>query len=123
MAEDATSSHPSRYVKLTKDQDAPDEDIRPGELNQPVHVPQNSPCDPCMVHCCLHWCANCQEHRERRGRLAENSAVPMTVVNPPPVQEMTMPENRASVVPENGEANTEHEAAKSQHDDIEVIPL
>ncbi|XP_066384382.1 phosphatidylserine decarboxylase proenzyme 1, mitochondrial-like [Miscanthus floridulus] len=40
MAEDATSSHPSRYVKLTKDQDAPAEDIRPGELNQPVHVPQ-----------------------------------------------------------------------------------
>jgi hypothetical protein len=42
MAEDATSSHPSRYVKLTKDQDAPAEDIRPGELNQPVHVPQVS---------------------------------------------------------------------------------
>jgi hypothetical protein len=40
MAEDATSSHPSRYVKLTKDQDAPAEDILPGELNQPVHVPQ-----------------------------------------------------------------------------------
>jgi hypothetical protein len=37
MAED---SHPSRYVKLTRDQDAPAEDIRPGELNQPVHVPQ-----------------------------------------------------------------------------------
>ncbi|OVA15219.1 Uncharacterized protein family Cys-rich [Macleaya cordata] len=30
----------SRYVKLTKDQDAPVEDIRPGELNQPVQVPQ-----------------------------------------------------------------------------------
>lgn len=30
----------SRYVKLTKDQDAPAEDIRPGELNQPVQVPQ-----------------------------------------------------------------------------------
>jgi hypothetical protein len=43
MAEDATSSHPSRYVKLTKDQDAPTEDIRPGELNQPVHVPQVRP--------------------------------------------------------------------------------
>lgn len=84
---------------------------------------QNSPCDPCMVHCCLHWCANCQEHRERRGRLAENSAVPMTVVNPPPVQEMSMPENHASVAPESGAANVEHEAAKSEHDDIEVIPL
>jgi hypothetical protein len=30
-----------RYVKLTKDQaEAPLEDIRPGELNLPVHVPQ-----------------------------------------------------------------------------------
>ena len=36
----AEEGHPSRYVKLTKDQDAPGEDIRPGELNQPVHVPQ-----------------------------------------------------------------------------------
>lgn len=32
---------PERYVKLTKDQaEAPLEDIRPGELNLPVHVPQ-----------------------------------------------------------------------------------
>ena len=30
----------SRYVKLTKDQDSPMEEIRPGELNQPVRVPQ-----------------------------------------------------------------------------------
>ena len=29
----------SRYVKLTKDQ-APLEDIKPGELNQPIDVPQ-----------------------------------------------------------------------------------
>lgn len=49
---------------------------------------QNSPCDPCMTHCCLHWCALCQEHREMKGRLADNFAVPMTIVNPPPVQEM-----------------------------------
>ncbi|KAI4972474.1 hypothetical protein ZWY2020_003399 [Hordeum vulgare] len=32
--------HPSCYVKLTKDQDNPGKDIRPGELKQPVHVPQ-----------------------------------------------------------------------------------
>lgn len=31
--------NPSRYVKLTKDQ-APVEDIKPGELNQPIEVPQ-----------------------------------------------------------------------------------
>lgn len=29
----------SRYVKLTKDQ-TPTEDITPGELNQPIQVPQ-----------------------------------------------------------------------------------
>lgn len=31
----------SRYVKLTKDQ-APVDDIKPGELNQPIEVPQVS---------------------------------------------------------------------------------
>nr|CAD1820696.1 unnamed protein product [Ananas comosus var. bracteatus] len=36
MAEGAATS----YVKLTKDQDAPMEEIRPGELNQPVRVPE-----------------------------------------------------------------------------------
>ncbi|XP_020596696.1 cell number regulator 6-like [Phalaenopsis equestris] len=30
----------SRYVKLTKEHDTPIEEIRPGELNQPVRVPQ-----------------------------------------------------------------------------------
>ncbi|AQL10322.1 Cell number regulator 6 [Zea mays] len=80
-------------------------------LQRKYHL-KNSPCDPCMVHCCLHWCANCQEHRERTGRLAENNAVPMTVVNPPPVQEMSMLEE----VEEKG-------AEKSEHDDVEVIPL
>ncbi|XP_051143196.1 cell number regulator 6-like [Andrographis paniculata] len=50
---------------------------------------KNSPGDPCMVHCCLHWCALCQEHRELRGRLSDEAFEPMTVVNPPPIQEMT----------------------------------
>lgn len=35
-------SNMSSYVKLTKDQDAPAEEIRPGELNQPMRVPQVS---------------------------------------------------------------------------------
>lgn len=30
----------SKYVKLTKDQAPLEEDIKPGELNQPIHVPQ-----------------------------------------------------------------------------------
>ncbi|KAJ6933367.1 hypothetical protein NC651_008693 [Populus alba x Populus x berolinensis] len=50
---------------------------------------KNSPCDPCMVHCCMHWCALCQEHREMKGRLSDNFVMPMTIVNPPPVQEMS----------------------------------
>ncbi len=37
----------SRYVKLGKEQDVPVEEIRPGELNQPVLVPQ--------VGCCCRW--------------------------------------------------------------------
>jgi hypothetical protein len=37
----AEENHPpARYVKLTRDQEAPAEDILPGELNQPVDVPQ-----------------------------------------------------------------------------------
>ncbi|RWW41394.1 hypothetical protein BHE74_00053126 [Ensete ventricosum] len=102
---------PSRYVKLTKEHDAPLEEIRPGELNQPVHVPQNSPCDPCMVHCCMHWCAICQEHREMKGRLSDNLVMPMTVVNPPPVQEMS---NRNSEVPETAPEQTQHVELETQ---------
>lgn len=68
-------------------------------LQKKYHL-KNSPCDPCMTHCCLHWCANCQEHREMKARLSENTVTPMTVVNPPAVQEMSsadeISESRAS---------------------------
>jgi len=57
------------------------------ELQRKYHL-QNSPCDPCMVHCCLHWCALCQEHREMQGRLSDNLVMPMTIINPPDPQEM-----------------------------------
>ncbi|KAJ7949513.1 Cell number regulator 6 [Quillaja saponaria] len=56
-------------------------------LQKKYHL-KNSPCDPCLVHCCLHWCAVCQEHREMKGRLSDNVVSQMTVVNPPPIQEM-----------------------------------
>ncbi|KAI3997026.1 hypothetical protein MKX01_021302 [Papaver californicum] len=56
-------------------------------LQKKYHL-KNSPCDPCMVHCCMHWCAMCQEHREMKGRLSDNMVMPMTIINPPPVQEM-----------------------------------
>ncbi|KAF7844919.1 cell number regulator 6 [Senna tora] len=55
-------------------------------LQKKYHL-KNSPCDPCMVHCCMHWCAICQEHREMRSHLSDNG-VQATVTNPPPVQEM-----------------------------------
>lgn len=84
------------------------------QLQKKYHL-KNSPCDPCLVHCCLHWCANCQEHRERRGRLADSSVVPMTIVNPPAVQEMSAVENQAST--------SEHGEPKTEHDDVEVVPL
>ncbi|XP_047962764.1 cell number regulator 6-like [Salvia hispanica] len=61
-------------------------------LQKKYHL-KNSPCDPCLVHCCMHWCALCQEHREMRSRLSEASVEPMTVVNPPPVQEMSAADN------------------------------
>ncbi|KAH9607365.1 hypothetical protein KSS87_020136 [Heliosperma pusillum] len=57
-------------------------------LQRNYHL-KDSPCDPCMVHCCMHWCALCQEHREMKSRLSDEAAMSMTVVNPPPVQEMT----------------------------------
>ncbi|CAN6684599.1 unnamed protein product [Malus baccata var. baccata] len=30
-------------------------------------VNQNLPCDPCLTHCCLHWCPSCHEHKEMKG--------------------------------------------------------
>ncbi|KAK4777108.1 hypothetical protein SAY86_005796 [Trapa natans] len=57
-------------------------------LQKKYHL-KDSPCDPCAVHCCMHWCALCQEHREMKSRLSDNMVMPMTIVNPPPIQEMS----------------------------------
>lgn len=58
-------------------------------------VVQNSPCDPCAVHCCfMHWCALCQEHREMQSRLSDDVVMPMTVINPPAPQEMKKAEDQ-----------------------------
>ncbi|XP_017436010.1 cell number regulator 6 [Vigna angularis] len=66
-------------------------DIHTGQMRQSLqkkyHL-KNSPCNACCLHCCLHWCALCQEHREMKGRLSDNMFSEMTVVNPPPIQEM-----------------------------------
>ncbi|KAL1338666.1 hypothetical protein HN51_033270 [Arachis hypogaea] len=61
-------------------------------LQKKYHL-KNSPCDPCCVHCWLHWCALCQEHREMKGRLSDNIGSEITIVNPPPIQEMKTTNN------------------------------
>lgn len=74
-------------------------------------IKQNSPCDPCMVHCVLHFCAVCQEHREMKNRLSDNFVMPMTVVNPPPVQEMSASNDR------------DHVPVSHHSSDLEMRPL
>ncbi|RVW97204.1 Cell number regulator 6 [Vitis vinifera] len=82
-------------------------------LQKQYHL-KNSPCDPCLVHCCMHWCAICQEHREMKGHLSSNSAMPMTIVNPPPVQEMDAGGNQeAAPSSKNG----------TEHTTMEIQPL
>lgn len=78
-------------------------------LQRKYHL-KNSPCDPCMVHCCLHWCALCQEHREMKARLSDNMVMPMTVVNPPAVQDMNREESSgAPPTSQNGVPSQHHE--------------
>ncbi|XAR54166.1 hypothetical protein NMG60_11029187 [Bertholletia excelsa] len=75
-------------------------------LQRKYHL-KDAPCDPCLVHCCLHWCALCQEHREMKAHLVDNvDDASRTAVNPPPVQEM-------SAIQENGSP------ASSENDDGE----
>ncbi|KAK7258186.1 hypothetical protein RIF29_32699 [Crotalaria pallida] len=71
-------------------------------LQKKYHL-ENSPCHACCVHCCLHWCALCQEHREMKGRLSDNAFSQMTVVNPPPIQEMKSNDEKEN--PETSSAN------------------
>ncbi|KAG8363417.1 hypothetical protein BUALT_Bualt19G0020200 [Buddleja alternifolia] len=61
-------------------------------LQRKYHL-KDSPCDPCLVHCCLHWCAICQEHREMQNYLSEGALSEDTVVDPPQVQEMNTADN------------------------------
>ncbi|CAA7399737.1 unnamed protein product [Spirodela intermedia] len=85
-------------------------------LQKKYHL-KNSPCDPCMVHCCLHWCAICQEHREMRGRLSDDMIMPMTVINPPAVQEMT------SGGTDEPSAATDKSSNEGQHENLEMRAL
>ncbi|PNY11806.1 cell number regulator 6-like protein [Trifolium pratense] len=80
-----------------------------------IYTGQNSPADPCCVHCCLHWCALCQEHREMKGRLSESIASEMTLVNAPPVQEMKSTDEKKS--PEASSSNS------NEHTDLQIQAL
>ncbi|KAF7133545.1 hypothetical protein RHSIM_Rhsim09G0191200 [Rhododendron simsii] len=84
-------------------------------LQKKYHL-KNSPCDPCAVHCCMHWCALCQEHREMKGRLSDDLVTPMTIVNPPPVQEM----NSAG---ESQDTTAPSSAKSVDHTNLEMQPL
>ncbi|KAL5718370.1 Cell number regulator 6 [Ranunculus cassubicifolius] len=83
-------------------------------LQKKYHL-KDSPCDPCVVHCCMHWCALCQEHREMKGRLSDNAVMPMTVINPPPVQEMTSDDNsRGSTLSSTANGDGDHSHLETQ---------
>ncbi|KAJ8511661.1 hypothetical protein OPV22_002095 [Ensete ventricosum] len=69
-------------------------------LQKKYHL-KNSPCDPCMVHCCMHWCAICQEHREMRGHLSDTVETQPSVIKPPPTQEMAANDGHDSGVSAN----------------------
>ncbi|KAG9142044.1 hypothetical protein Leryth_022466, partial [Lithospermum erythrorhizon] len=64
-------------------------------LQRKYHL-KDSPCDPCLVHCCLHWCANCQEHRETKRHLEEYIHMEDTTMEPPSTQQMNPSEKHES---------------------------
>ncbi|CAN6562265.1 unnamed protein product [Malus baccata var. baccata] len=83
-------------------------------LRKKYHL-KNSPCDPCLTHCCLHWCALCQEHMEMKGRLKDDDVMLMTVINLPQVQQMKSADNNQdsaalSSTNNNGHTNMEMQA-------------
>ncbi|KAL1546497.1 cell number regulator 6-like [Salvia divinorum] len=82
-------------------------------LQRKYHL-KDSPCDPCVVHCCMHWCAICQEHREMKHHLSEESAA-IVDLDPPQLQEMinaaaasadSQPNNQIIIVTTNDDSNS-----------------
>ncbi|KAK8916970.1 Cell number regulator 6 [Platanthera zijinensis] len=73
------------------------------KLQRKYHLADH-PCDPHMVHCCMHWCAICQEHREMKGRLSFNVELP-TVNKAPTMQEMSA--NESPEATGSGSSNTQ----------------
>ncbi|KAI4354763.1 hypothetical protein L6164_003604 [Bauhinia variegata] len=86
-------------------------------LQKNYHL-KDSPCDPCMVHCCMHWCAICQEHREMRNHLSDNADdLSTTITNPPPVQEMN------SDVKKDSTSSSAQPSKKDEHTNLELQPI
>ncbi|KAF8099696.1 hypothetical protein N665_0238s0025 [Sinapis alba] len=90
------------------------------ELQKKYHL-KNAPCDHCMVHCCLHWCALCQEHREMKNHLSDADASSSTTMDPPPVQAMNTEERKDAS--SSSSSSSSPSSAKSQHNDLEMVPL
>jgi hypothetical protein len=88
-----------------------------------VILSQDSPCDPCMVHCCLHWCAICQEHREMKNHLSsDNTNTDGTITNPPPVQEIKSDLNNESTSSASS-STKESSSTKDEHNNLEIQPV
>lgn len=68
----------------------------PRQILQRKYRLKDSPCEPSTVHLCFHWCALCQEHREMKNHLSEESVSGATIMNSPPIQEMNISPGRES---------------------------
>lgn len=84
---------------------------------------QDAPCDPCMVHCCMHRCAICQEHREMKHHLSEDPNSDSTIVDPPQLQRMNVTEKPSSSSSREDEEGKENEEKEKGHEHKNEIQL
>ncbi|XP_051132398.1 cell number regulator 6-like [Andrographis paniculata] len=87
-------------------------------LQRRYHL-KDSPCDPCLVHCTLHWCAICQEHREMRRHLSDRTSSATTVVDPPELQEMNAAAAADNKPPEAAPPRPE----TTEHNNLQLVPV
>ncbi|XP_076902903.1 cell number regulator 6-like [Bidens hawaiensis] len=93
-------------------------------LQRKYHL-KNSPCDPCAVHCCLHWCALCQEHREMKVHLADS--VEETLISPPSIQEMKpiVERNEKDGVPTSSShaSSSQQDGENAKNTELQVVTI
>ncbi|XWS32393.1 hypothetical protein CRYUN_Cryun23aG0155700 [Craigia yunnanensis] len=92
-------------------------------LQEQLYSSMNLPCEPCMVHCCLHWCALYQEHREMRNHLSDNSETQMTIVKPPPVQEMNSDDRKQESASSSSPSPSAASSGKDENTKLEIQPV